>query len=214
MWNLDLERVLAKVPGPLGALAIETGTCRGNGARLLARSFERVVTIELSPTLHERANERFRKEGLAHVKALCGNSAELIPSVVSGIPASETIFFYLDAHWSGDRTVDWSQNRWKGYGLDTAHLGGGPRPTGPQQVPLLEELIAINAHCRARAVILIDDMDKVPMEGQGGVNMGFPGEDWSHISRDKVLSITSERLAAVHFLERPVQWLLELRPVG
>lgn len=211
MWNLDLERVRAKVPGPLGSLAVETGTCRGNGARLLAREFAKVVTIELSGELFGKAKQRFEKEGLGHVIARNGSSPELIPSIVREVPATETVFFYLDAHWSGDRTVDWSQNRWKGYGLDTAHLGKGARPSGPEQVPLLEELRAIHEHCRARAVVLIDDMDKVPMEGPGGVNLGFPGEDWSHLSRDAVLAIVGPRLAGMHILERPVQWLLELR---
>lgn len=215
MWNLDLARVRAKVAGPLGGLAVETGTCRGNGARLLAKEFAKVVTIELSEELHGKARQRFEKEGLAHVTALHGSSPGLIPGIVRGVPAEETVFFYLDAHWSGDRTVDWSQNRWKGYGLDTAHLGKGNQPSGPEQVPLLDELRAIHDHCRARAVVLIDDMDKVPLDGRpGGVNLGFPGEDWSHLSREAVLAVVGERLAGIHFLEKPVQWLLELGPVA
>lgn len=213
MWNLDLDRVRARVPGPLGNLAVETGTCRGNGARLLARSFPRVVTIELSEELHRKAQERFRKEELLNVEALNGSSPEKIPEVVKGVPASETVFFYLDAHWSGDRTVDWSQNRWKGYGLDTAHLGASATPSGPEQVPLLDELRAIHTHCRARALVLMDDMDKVPESGGGGVNMGFPGEDWSHLSRENLLAAVKPRLVSAHFLEKPSQWLLELAPL-
>lgn len=214
MWNLDLERVKAKVASELGAFAIETGTCRGNGARLLAKVFPRVATIELSPELHEKAKARFEKEGLTHVEALRGNSAEIIPSLVEGIPPSETVFFYLDAHWSGDRSVDWSQNRWKGYGLDTAHLGkSGAVPRGPEQVPLANELAAIMAHCHARAIVLMDDMDKIPETGPGGIGMGFPGEDWSHLSREGLLTIAAPRLKGAHYLERPVQWLFELSPL-
>lgn len=204
----------ARVPGELGAFAIETGTCRGNGARLLAKLFARVATIELSPDLHAKAKARFAKEGLTHIEALRGNSAEIIPSLVENIPPSETVFFYLDAHWSGDRNVDWSQNRWKGYGLDTAHLGApGAVPKGPEQVPLAEELAAIVKHCRARAVVLMDDMDKIPDSGPGGVGMGFPGEDWSHLSRESLLAIAGSRLRGAHYLERPVQWLFELSPL-
>lgn len=200
------------IPGPLGGLAVETGTCRGNGARQLAKYFPRVVTIELNSHLHELAQDRFRREGQSRIESLCGNSAELIPELVKGIPSSETVFFFLDAHWSGDSSVDWSRSSWKGYGLDTGHLGWhGETPLPEEQVPLAKELEAIVKHCRARAIVLVDDVDKLPQNGPGEKDKGFPGENWSHLSRRGLLEIVNSRVYAQHQLLEPSQWLMELR---
>jgi len=207
MGSICLDRLLKVIPGALGSVAIETGTCKGLGAKALAKSFPRVITIELSEALHREARERLAP--FSHVTCLRGSSVELLPPVLEGLQ-KEPVFLFLDAHWSGDRTVNWAQSNWKGYGFDTAHLGAvGFVPGGPEQCPLAAELAAIVRHCRGSACILIDDVKNL-----GQRNQGFPGEDWSHLSRESLLSIVAPRLQEFRELEKPGQWFLRLAEIS
>ena len=203
MGSPCLERLTGLVPGGLGAVAIETGTCKGYGTQELAGFFERVYTIELSEQLFAVARDRLKT--LGNVQCLQGSSsarlAELLPSL------DGPIFFFLDAHWSGDKTVPWNTSKWKGYGHDTAHLGvQGSKPTGPEQCPLAEELAVIARLCRGPANVLIDDVKNI-----GRQDSGFPGEDWTHISRESLLAAVQPRLLEFRELEKPNQWFLRLK---
>ena len=216
-WNLPLEKIKSRIPAanPFPRIAIETGTGRGAGTRALSRHFSRVFSIELSPERHAGARQRLAGADYSHVKLLQGNSAELLPWVLKEVPANEPIFFFLDAHWSGDASVDWAAARWSGLGCDTAHLGTpGSRPTGPEQSPLESELQAIVRHCQGEAVILIDDLKNLPAHGPGRRDAEFPGEDWSHLSRAALHEVVSPRLVDAWVLEGPSQWLLVLRSLA
>lgn len=210
MWHLNLERLRGFVPGgSLGRVAIETGTCRGNGTRKLAAHFAKVITIELSQELSALAQARFPAALRGKVDFRQGNSAQVLRGLLPEISGEKPVFFFLDAHWSGDETVDWRKSRWQGYGLNTAHLGAaGAPPAGPEQCPLADELMAIAEHCRAPAYILIDDTDKLPVGGTGVRNRGFPGEDWSHLRRSDLFRIVEPRLEAVCELSDPDQLFL------
>lgn len=214
MWHLNLEKIAAAAGAPsLGNIAIETGTCRGNGTRALARAFSRVITMELSESLHRESKARLEAEGLRNVSFLLGNSAELLPKVLDELPESDAVFFFLDAHWSGDDSVPWQEARWKGYGFNTAHLGtAGHAPSGPEQCPLAEEFSAIVRHCRGPTILLVDDAKNLPANGPGAKDLEFPGEDWSHLSRRALRNILGERLLREQDLRDPNQWLLQLHP--
>ena len=213
-WNLDwrkIEEQLTADGSKLPRVAIETGTCRGNGTRALAQRFERVITIELRETLHLEARARLTGAEFSHVEFVQGNSAVELPGILRRTSDSESLFFFLDAHWSGDQSVDWKSSKWHGYGFDTAHLGTvGITPSGPEQCPLIEELTAIVEHCRAPAIVLIDDLKSLPPDGSGLKNHEFNGEDWSHLSREKLLSIVRARLRRAVEFRNPLQWLLLL----
>jgi hypothetical protein len=79
--------------------AVETGTFRGTTSRKLAPLFESVATIELSPTLHQRAEVALRD--LRNVRVLQGDSAERLMELSD--PDVPTLYF-LDGHWSGGST--------------------------------------------------------------------------------------------------------------
>jgi hypothetical protein len=211
MWSLDLDRLAKFAPGGLGAIAIETGTCRGNGTRMLASKFKRVITIELSEELLRNARERLSGAEYSHIEFFTGNSAEMLKTILSGLASSQPTFFFLDAHWSGDSSVEWEKSAWKGYGLDTAHLGEGTKPSGPEQCPLADELSVINEYCKGPAFILVDDMKNIPNSGSGLKNNGFPGEDWSHLSRQSLVDIVKSRLENQSYLEDPAQLFLSLK---
>lgn len=210
MWHINLDRVKEALGvSSLGSAAIETGTLRGTGTLALAREFPRVFTMELSEEIYRRAEQRLRSNKA--IRCLRGNSADLLPEVLAEVANEPRVFFFLDAHWSGDASVNWESARWKGYGFDTAHLGkSGAAPSGPEQCPLAEELTAIATHCRGEAIILIDDTKNLPEEGAGRKHLEFPGEDWSHLSRAYLRAAVGGRLVREHNFADPAQWLLVL----
>jgi hypothetical protein len=80
--------------------AVETGTYLGDGARRLAEIFAKVVTIELSDELYEKARSSLGDQPA--IEPLHGDSRELLAGLVD--PAVATLFF-LDGHWSGGFTA-------------------------------------------------------------------------------------------------------------
>jgi hypothetical protein len=110
------------------ARAVETGTYLGDGARRLAGIFPRVVTIELSDELFEKAKSSLRDEPT--IEALHGDSGVLLASLVD--PETPTLFF-LDSHWSGGYTA----------GTDA-------------ECPVLDELTALRG-ASPRDCLVIDD---------------------------------------------------------
>lgn len=79
--------------------AIETGTYRGRGTRLLAEVFPRVTTIEISAELARAAAERL--VGVAGVEVRQGSSRDVLPELID---ESQPTLYWLDGHWSGGVT--------------------------------------------------------------------------------------------------------------
>lgn len=77
--------------------AVETGTYLGDGAIVLAQSFDRVDTFELSRRLWLRARLRLLSYPSVHLH--CGDSSELLR------PSGEPTLYWLDGHWSADITA-------------------------------------------------------------------------------------------------------------
>src|SRR5690606_13587575 len=140
----DLAADLARRGGI--RIAIETGTWRGEGARLLSGIFDRVYSVELDPKVHAAARERHAD--LANVTFLQGNSPAVLRDLQRGI--DEPVLFWLDAHDGWNYTPNVRKR------LNPAQP---PTPAGADsQCPLLDELQAVDSYAAAaRSVILIDD---------------------------------------------------------
>jgi len=108
--------------------AVETGTYRGDTARVLAQAFPSVITIELSPELHGAAVTALADE--PRIRPLQGHSANVLRDVNE--PTTPTLY-YLDGHWSG-----------------------GPTAGAEDECPVLAELAAIEAG-HPDDCVLIDD---------------------------------------------------------
>lgn len=160
-------------------LAVETGTFKGDGTRVMADNFKKVKTIELDPTLHRETSKKLKEEGYTNIEFLLGDSGEVIDTLTKSL--KEPTMFYLDAHWSGDASVDWESSDWKGYQTNTAHTGKDEKPTSEEQVPLDREVLAIANNFRSNGVIYIDDLDKFSFSGKGLKDKAFKGEDYSHL---------------------------------
>jgi hypothetical protein len=81
---------------------IETGTLLGRTTRWAARRFERVVTVELEPSLASEAKARLKD--LSNVEVLQGDALLRLPEILAR-PDVRDALVYLDGHFSGGVTA-------------------------------------------------------------------------------------------------------------
>lgn len=176
---------------------VETGTHKGIGTTLLSNHFEKIYTIEIDHRLFKFSEEKFKNN--ENIICLHGDSKEIIYKLTDELNESKNnIVFWLDAHWSGDNSVDWQNSKWKGYGFNTGYIGEATKeelPTGHQQVPLEGEILNIYQNIKNECVLYIDDFDKIcPKTLKGLKNKCFVGEDWSHLDFNKIFQTIEDRL--------------------
>lgn len=203
MGKFDIKNVERHLPS-YRAACVETGTFKGDGTAVMARFFDKVYTIELNKELYSRAQVRFRQN--KNVECLQGDSKVVLKDLLPRLPKNGAMFF-LDAHWSGDSTVDWTKSEFKNK-VNTSYVGD--TPTGENQVPLNEELDLIMKHYPGKALIYVDDMDKFDKHGRGTKNLKFQGEDWSHLTVGKLRETVQSRLFN-WYKPNPGQLIIELR---
>lgn len=126
--KVSVLRSLARAHGL--RVLVESGTYQGDTVAALRRVVDRVVSIELDPTLARAARDRFI--GDPAIEIIEGDGAAVIPGVLSRL--REPALFWLDGHWSGGSTA-----------------------RGPKDTPIAEELRAVLGHEVAGHVVLIDD---------------------------------------------------------
>lgn len=159
---------------------VETGTFRGKTARIESRFFREVHTIELNEDLYIENLPVFQRD-FPNISAYLGDSAVVLPRVLERI--QEPCLIFLDAHWSGDKRVNWNSSAWKGYDTDTSYRGTTWPPSPEQQCPLVDEVIAIGKYFKFPALLVIDDWAVV-----GTRDAAFVGEDWSTISLERIMN--------------------------
>lgn len=94
-FTLDiLDDILAQTPEP-PAIAIETGTWKGDTTAILAERFAAVHTLDIDPVFVSLARQRFGYGGTVH--AWQGDSADTLPRMLADLDSPA--FLYLDAHW-------------------------------------------------------------------------------------------------------------------
>lgn len=134
---------------------IETGTYLGDSLENVCGAFERAVSIELSPQLHEAARRKFADR--ANVTLLLGDSAHRIVDA-SALCAGLPTLYWLDAHWSAGNTA-----------------------RGDENTPILTELALIAPRASEQDVVLIDDMRQFVSIPDGfakhDANLGYPAID-------------------------------------
>jgi hypothetical protein len=186
---------------------IETGSLHGEGVERALPYFDLIYTIELDSKLHEAVSKKFASDSKVH--CLQGDSKEVLKELLPNLPVDSAAIFFLDAHWSGDASVDWDSSLWKGR-VQSAYVGD--IATSENQVPLKEELEAIVSLYQGPAIIYIDDMDKFDDKGQGMKNFKFIGEDWTHLTIDILKATVKPRLKTWTPVDDE-QVLIELFPV-
>jgi hypothetical protein len=114
---------------------VETGTFRGDTTAAMAKVFESVFTVELSPEYWH--NARRRLAGVTNVCCLPGDSAMVVPTLCDFL--QEPVVWFLDAHWL----------RRKGKHQDKV-------PTD-NKFPLWSELLAIRQRPYTE-IVIVDDV--------------------------------------------------------
>ena len=109
---------------------VETGTYLGDMVHATKDTFSKIVTIELSKYLFERARKKFAR--FNYISVIEGSSVEVLPQILKDI--TQPCLFWLDAHYSGGITAKDE--------LETL---------------IIQELSYILDHSVAEHVILIDD---------------------------------------------------------
>ncbi len=80
---------------------IETGTFTGEMVDAMRPHFDRIVSIEMSPELYERASRRFA--GDPRVRLVLGDSATELPRLLGAL--DHPACFWLDGHFMGAGTA-------------------------------------------------------------------------------------------------------------
>jgi len=175
------------------SLIVETGTFKGDSTKKMADKFDKVITIELDEKLYNETRKKLKNQGYNNIEFIMGDSGEIIQKISEEI--SEPTLFFLDAHWSGDSTIDWGKSKWKGYQTNTAHLGEKNKvPSGEEQVPLDREIKSISKFFKHRGVVYIDDIDKFSTSGAGLKDKAFIGEDYTHLDLKQFRDDFGQRL--------------------
>ncbi len=159
---------------------VETGTLYGHTAIYASKLFDKVYTIELNEKLH--TNARKINQSIANIEFIQGDSGVEVGKLLGRL--NHPTVFFLDAHWSGDSTVNWNSSAFSGFPTDTSHTGkvGAAAPSSVEQVPLDREITAILESFPYEALIIIDDWQSV-----GKKDHAFAGEDWSHLSQSQLI---------------------------
>jgi hypothetical protein len=188
--------------------AVETGTYLGATTKYLQTQFNKVHTIELDEGLYNVVSKSFKNN--PNIECYLGDSANVLKNhLINKLNTStedEKVFFFLDAHWSGDDNVDWENSKWKGAnswerGKNTAHRGeDNVMPTAIEQVPLEEEIMHIYNNFENECLICVDDWDKIGIDGIGKKNAEFVGEDWSNINFNNIKDKIKDRLVGDPFM--------------
>lgn len=171
---------------------VETGTFQGHSTKIMADNFKKVYTIELDQKLYEQTSRKLFDEGYQNIEFIFGDSGEKIEELSKTI--SKPTIFFLDAHWSGDDSVSWDKGEWKGYGVNTAHLGDSDTPQAQDQVPMDREIKSISRNFKSKGIIYIDDLENFNFWGRGLKNRKFEGEDYSHLDLRDIRKLFGSRI--------------------
>ncbi len=119
-------------------ILIETGTFLGDMVEAQKSYFRKIISIELSMELYEKAKKRFKKN--KHVEIIQGDSGKVLKNIVSQL--NKPAIFWLDGHYSSGKTA-----------------------RGDKDCPIFEELSTIFSFEDLSHVILIDDARHFNGEG-------------------------------------------------
>jgi hypothetical protein len=112
------------------SIFIETGTFIGEMVIAVRDHFEKIISIELSKELSQRATKKFADA--RHIQIINGDSAKILDQVLPSVTGKK--LFWLDAHYSG-----------------------GFSAKGTVFTPIQQELCTIFKYSSGKDVILIDD---------------------------------------------------------
>lgn len=123
-----IEQVSKRTKTPI---FVETGTLFGNMIEAQRKTFKKLYSVEIEPTLFQNAKKYF--SNYPHIKIIQGDSSYKLDEILDEI-TGEDVLFWLDGHYSG-----------------------GITGMGEMYCPIIKELEVIFNHKLKSKYILIDD---------------------------------------------------------
>jgi hypothetical protein len=117
-------------------------------------------------------NNTKNKYNGTNIQFIKGDSSKVFDTLLPKI--TDKSIFFLDGHWSS-----------------------GDTGKGDKDCPLIEELTSIMKFYENEAIIIIDDCRLFGLDASSGKI----GEDWSDISKDKLLNIMLSRMNKFYMLD-------------
>lgn len=148
------------------SIFFETGTYHGAGViNAINSGFFQIYSVELDDLLYKENVDRFKLN--SNVNIIHGDSSVVLYDSIKNI--NESIFFWLDGHYSGGETAQ--SSRLLEY-----------------EFPILYELEQINRHNIKTHIILIDDLRLFPKDDDQDKQYNYSIE----IIKNKILEINTE----------------------
>lgn len=153
---------------------IEIGSFKGVMTRRLSYLFDKVITVEIDPSLHEIASARCANRG--NVELILGDGSELLEDIASKV---EQAVLFLDGHFSGGETGQ-----------------------GDEVEPVLKELDLISNYIDRLSALVIDDFRLFGVEEGwppksevfAKLEQVLPTPTWSHfVLNDQVICIRASK---------------------
>lgn len=147
---------------------IETGTYRGETIFTMEPFFDTLHTIEIKKEFYENCRANYKGNKITfHL----GDSSNILPKILPDIQGN--VVFFLDGHWSSK---------------DTGR--------GSKDVPLFEELKAINLLLHGKAILVIDDYRLFGRHPNAIFKFKYHTEDWKEINKRGLVTLLKSRLIA------------------
>lgn len=151
---------------------VETGTWKGETIFNMEPLFDNLYTIEIKKELYDNLVNNYTNNKINFIN---NDSSHEIPNLCKNILKDNTIFF-LDGHWSR---------------MDTGK--------GEKEVPLIEELTAINKYFTEAAIIIVDDI-RLFGKGPQYNDDRYSDVDWSYINIKDVIDSIKDRIIDRYYL--------------
>ncbi len=155
-------------------IVIEIGSFKGLTARRLSYLFDKVITVEIDPTLHDISKKRCAKR--KNVQLILGDGKETLATLS---PSIENAVLFLDGHFSGGQTGQ-----------------------GEEVEPVLEELDVISDYIENFCAIVVDDFRLFGVEDgwpaksdvMEKLEQVLPSPLWTHyIMNDQYICVLGDR---------------------
>lgn len=146
---------------------LETGTYRGETIFAMEPYFKQLHTIEIKKEFYDACKEKYHGN---KIQFHLGDSSKVLPKILPEVQGNMVLF--LDGHWSSKDTGK-----------------------GDKDVPLFEELDAINSFFKSNALIIIDDYRLFGRSPNAIFRFNYSQEDWSAISKSRLISRLKPRVS-------------------
>jgi len=140
---------------------VETGTYKGGTIFPMSKHFKELHTVEICKKAHLFCKNHANVKGIKNIKFYLGDSLVVLPKIIDAASKEARIYF-LDGHVTDN--------------------GSGYTGKGKLDVPLLQELKAINDKDPHPSVIIIDD---IRLLGSTDAEL-CANADWSGITLEKI----------------------------